>query len=102
MTHRPCPTRTLDSDIVAAFLQAQANQFLSVTFYKTSGEMVTRNGQLKATSRLVGNARGQAQGARMKDAGQVWMARKDGKSASFFLDRVVSINAGKATLAVNA
>ena len=94
MTHKPCPTRTIDSDLVRMLLDAQANQFVSVSFYKANGELVTRNGQLKATSRLVGNARGAAQSARMKESGQVWLATmKNGKpsSASFFIDRVVGI-----------
>ena len=102
MTHKPCPTRTIDPDLVRMFLDAQGNKFLSVTFYKTDGTIATRNGQLKATSRLVGNARGAAQGDRMRAAGQVWLAKPDGKSSSFYLGRVVSINAGKASIAVNA
>jgi hypothetical protein len=91
MTHKPCPTRTIDSDLVRMLLDSQANQFVSIEFYKVNGELSSKNGQLKASSRLVGNARGAAQSDRMKDAGQVWLALSNGKSASFYLDRVVAI-----------
>ncbi len=99
MAHKPTPGRTLDRDIVRMILDAQANKFVTVSFYKTNGEHVTRNGQLKATSRLVGNARGQAQSERMRAAGQVWLAKPDGGSASFMLDRVTGIKAGGAIIA---
>lgn len=97
--HKPTPTRCIDPALVRMVLDAQANRFLSVDFYKTNGELVTRNGQLRATSRLVGNERGAAQGAAMKERGQVWLAKPDGKSSSFFLDRVKEIRAGGAVLA---
>ena len=99
MSHKPCPGRTLDPALVQMLLDAQGNKFLTVSFYKTNGEHVTRNGQLRATSRLVGNARGAAQSERMKAAGQVWLAKPNGGSASFFLDRVTGIKAGGAIIA---
>lgn len=101
--HKPSPNRTIDPALVRSFLDTRGNQFVTVSFLKKDGTETTKNGQLKATSRLVGNARGQAQSARMKAAGQVWMAlnpkTNGGKeSASFFLDRVTEIRAGKAVL----
>lgn len=100
--HKPCPTRTLGRDMVEMFLASRGNQFLTVQFYKTNGELVTRNGQLRATSRLVGSDRGKAQGDRMRASDQKWLAKPDGTSASFYLDRVVSIHGGGASLTVNA
>ena len=96
--HVPCPTRVIDPSLVQMFLESQANKFLTITFYKVDGAERTINGQLRAASRLVGNERGQAQGERMKAAGQVWIAKPDGSSGSFYLDRVAKISAGKAVL----
>ena len=90
MTHMPCPTRTIDSDLVRMLLDAQKNQFVTVAFYSVKGETKIKNGQLKASSRLVGNARGQAQSEAMKARGQVWLATKTA-SASFYADRVIGI-----------
>lgn len=99
--HKPTPTRTLDPDIVRMLLDSAETRFVTVTFYSTQNEIKTRNGLLRATSRLVGNERGAAQSARMKESGQVWLAKPDGKSSSFFLDRVLSISAGGASYSVN-
>lgn len=95
-------TRFIDPALVEMFLASQKNKFLTVTFAKVGGEIVTRNGQLEAKSRLVGNARGQAQGAAMKARGQKWIAYPNGKSGSFYLDSVTEIRAGKAVLTANA
>ncbi|UVD36641.1 hypothetical protein RCXUPER_223 [Rhodobacter phage RcXuper] len=81
------------ADIVRAELDKLQNQFLTVTFMKNNGELRTYNGQLRATSRLVGNDRGIAQGQAMKERGQVWLALPNGESKSFYLDRVVNIRA---------
>ena len=81
------------ADIVRAELDKLQNQFLTVTFMKNNGELRTYNGQLRATSRLVGNDRGIAQGQAMKARGQVWLALPNGESKSFYLDRVVNIRA---------
>ena len=102
MTHVPSTNRTIDPAIVRMFLDSQANKFVTVTFYKVNGEERTINGQLRAASRLVGSDRGVAQGAAMKDRGQVWIAKPDGSSGSFYLDRVARITAGKAVLAPTA
>jgi len=91
-------TKTLDKALVSLLLDAVGTQFVTVSYVKKNGDIGTTNGLLRATSRLVGNARGAAQGAAMKDRGQVWIGcatAKDSKgqplSKSFFLDRVVSI-----------
>ena len=99
MAHNPNPARTLDPALVRMLLDSQANKFLTVTFYKANGELVSRNGQLRAASRLVGNERGQRQAEAMKARGQVWLAKPDGGSASFYLDRVTEIKAGGAVIA---
>ena len=91
-------TRTIDPALVRMFLDSQANKFVTVSFIKKDGTERTINGQLKAASRLVGNARGQAQSAAMKERGQVWIALPDKTSRSFFLDKVTRISAGKAVL----
>jgi hypothetical protein len=102
MTHVPAMIRTIDSALVEMFLASQKNKILSVTFLKTNGEEVTRVGQLRATSRLVGSDRGIAQGEAMKERGQKWLAKPDGKSSSFYLDRVTRIAAGGAVLVPSA
>lgn len=76
--------------MVHAILAKCQNRFVSVRFYKTDGTVSQKVVQLRATSRLVGNERGQAQGERMKAAGQIWGATKKG-SCSFYDNRVVSI-----------
>lgn len=81
------------ADRVREILDSLQNQFLTVSFIKKDGTERTVNGQLRATSRLVGNERGQAQGEAMKARGQVWIATPDGKSKSFYLDRVTRIRA---------
>ena len=98
MTHVPAMTRTIDPTLVRMFLDSQQNKILSVTFLKTDGTECLRVGQLRATSRLVGSERGIAQGEAMKERGQVWLAKADGKSSSFFLDRVIRIAAGGSVL----
>lgn len=102
MAHVPCPTRVIDPALVQMFLDSQANKFLTVTFYKVDGSERVINGQLRAASRLVGNDRGKAQGEAMAARGQVWIAKPDGKSGSFYLDRVTRITAGKAVLTAAA
>ena len=101
MSHITNPARTIDPALVRMFLDSQDNRFLTVTFLKKDGTERTINGQLRAASRLVGNERGQAQGEAMKARGQVWIAKPDGSSASFYIDRVLQINAGKASLVPN-
>jgi hypothetical protein len=90
MSTYPRP-KTLDPSLVAILLDAVGTQFLTVEYVKKDGNIGRTNGLLRATSRLVGNARGQTQGNAMKDRGQVWIAKSRGGSASFFLDRVTSI-----------
>lgn len=90
--------KTLDPKLVESFLAARQNKFVTVSFLKVNGEVTTKNGQLKATSRLVGNARGAAQSEAMAARGQKWMALPNGKSASFYLDRVTEIRAEGARL----
>ncbi|AWY09352.1 hypothetical protein vBRpoSV10_230 [Ruegeria phage vB_RpoS-V10] len=98
MTHVANTTRMIDPALVRMFLDSQANKFVTVSFIKNDGTERTVNGQLKAASRLVGNARGAAQSAAMKSRGQVWIALPDGSSRSFYLDKVTRISAGKAVL----
>jgi hypothetical protein len=100
--HVPCPTRAIDPVLVRMFLDSQANKFLTITFYKVDGTERTINGQLRAASRLVGSDRGIAQGQAMKARDQVWIAKPDGSSGSFYLDRVTRISAGKAELTAAA
>lgn len=83
--------QTLDKTLVRILLDSAKNQFVTVSFIKKDGTERTLNGQLKATSRLVGNARGQAQSAAMKARGQVWIALPDGSSRSFFEDKVTGL-----------
>lgn len=90
--------KTIPDHLVRAFLDIQKNKLLTVTFIKVDGTERTVNGQLKATSRLVGSDKGVAQGEAMKARGQVWIACPNGESKSFYLDRVIRINAGKAKL----
>jgi hypothetical protein len=91
MAHVSNPARTLDPALVAMLLDAVGTQFVSVDFIKKDGTASTVNGLLRATSRLVGNERGAAQGAAMKARGQVWIGVAQGGSKSFFLDRVTGI-----------
>ena len=91
MAHNPNPTRTLDPELVRIMLDAVGTQFVTVDFIKKDGTPRTVNGLLRAASRLVGNERGKAQGAAMKDRGQVWIAVAGGGSKSFYLDRVTAI-----------
>jgi hypothetical protein len=95
-------TRTIDPALVSMMLDSIGNQFMTVTFIKKDGTERTINGQLRATSRLVGNARGAAQSAAMKARGQVWIAKPDGSSASFYLDKVTALNCGGMKLALRA
>ncbi len=97
-TAAPCPEKTIDPRLVEMFLSTRANQFVTIEFFTVKGEHREYNGQLRATSRLVGSARGKRQGAQMKDRGQVWLALPDGKSKSFYLDRVKRIKGGGAEL----
>ncbi len=83
--------RTLDPQLVRILLDAVGTQFVTVEFLKKDGTPRTVNGLLRATSRLVGNARGQAQGDAMKARGQVWIGVAAGGSKSFYLDRVTAI-----------
>lgn len=89
--HVPSPSRTLDPSLVESLLASCKNQFLTVTFYKTNGEVRTYNGQLRAISRLVGNERGKAQGEAMRARGQHWLALPSGESKSFYADRVIGL-----------
>lgn len=102
--HVPCLGRTLDPDLVRTILDAAGTQFITVEFYRVKpkkGEMIARkNGRLGATSRLVGSERGQAQSERMAESGQVWLALPKG-SASFYVDRVISITVKGSTVSVN-
>ena len=84
-------TATLDPALVRMLLDAVGTQFVTVEFLKKDGTPRTYNGLLRATSRLVGSERGKAQGAAMKERGQVWLAVAGGGSKSFFLDRVTAI-----------
>lgn len=89
--HVPNPNRFLDRGLVEDVLAACANRFVAVTFLKVDGELRHYAGQLRATSRLVGNERGQRQGEAMRARGQVWLARPDGGSKSFYVDRVLGM-----------
>ena len=88
----------LPVDMVYEFLAKAGTQAVTVTFSTVAGakpvEVKTRNGLLRAASRLVGNERGIAQGAAMKERGQVWGAKPHGGSFSFYDDRVHEIRAG--------
>lgn len=94
--------KTLDPKLVKMLLDSVANQFVTVDFIKKDGTPRTINGQLRAASRLVGNDRGAAQSAAMKDRGQVWIAKPDGSSGSFYLDRVTGIRCSGAAIDARA
>lgn len=91
--------RTLDPALVRILLDSIQNQFVTVDFIKKDGTPRTINGQLRAASRLVGSARGKAQGDAMRARGQVWIATPDGGSKSFFVDRVTGIRCAGADIA---
>ena len=114
-TPAPLTARVIDPALVSMLLDAVQTRFVSVTFIKVDGTESTATGLLRAASRLVGNDRGIAQGAAMKERGQVWIAttgRKVDKvtgesklvklSKSFYLDRVTGIRCAGAAIAVNA
>ena len=102
MTHKANPARTLDPELVRMMLDAVGTQFVTVDFIKKNGEARTVNGLLRATSRLVGNERGKAQGEAMKQRGQVWIGVAGGGSKSFFLDRVTGIRCKGANIDARA
>lgn len=95
-------TRTLDPALVRMLLDSIGNQFVTIDFVKVDGTLRTVNGQLRAASRLVGSDRGIAQGAAMKERGQVWIATPDKKSKSFYLDRVTGIRCAGANVNARA
>ena len=91
-THKPVTQATIDPVLVAAHLKHAGTTAVSVTFSKVNGDIVKKNGFLKAHSRRVGSDRGITQGEQMKARGQVWIDYPEtGKGASFFLDRVHQI-----------
>ncbi|QJA42989.1 hypothetical protein [Phaeobacter phage MD18] len=94
--------RTLDPKLVRMLLDSIQNQFVTVDFIKKDGTLRTINGQLRAASRLVGNERGKAQGEAMRARGQVWIGTPDGKSKSFFVDRVTGIRCAGANINARA
>ena len=91
---------TIKPEIVEALLGQIGTRACTVTFIKKDGTTKAVNGFLRPSSRFVGNARGQAQGAAMKARGQVFIGhanqktdKGEFKSSSFFVDRVVAIKA---------
>ena len=96
--HVPCPESVLTEAQYDAFIAANGNKILTVEFFKVDGSPRTINGQLRSVSRLVGNEAGKVQGERMKADGQVWIAKPDGSSGSFYKNRIKSIRAGGAIL----
>ena len=91
--------RTLDPALVEMLLASIGNQFVTVDFIKKDGTPRTYNGQLRATSRLVGSERGKAQGAAMRARGQVWIGLPNGESKSFYVNRVTGLRCAGADIA---
>jgi hypothetical protein len=103
----PVTARVIDPALVSILLDSVQTRFVTVTFIKKDGTEGRANGLLRAASRLVGNARGVAQGEAMKARGQVWIACRDAKtgaktSKSFFLDRVTGIHCAGAKVNARA
>lgn len=91
---------TMKPELVEALLEKIGSRACTVTFIKKDGTVKSVNGFLRPSSRFVGNAKGQAQGAAMKARGQVFIGhanqrtdKGDFKASSFFVDKVVSIKA---------